>query len=351
MPCPFFSTAIAPSSKPPSRAGSTRAVSRSRSKKPDPPSDSEELAASETPAATSRPVKPKLEGKGKRAVAAASTSRRVTRGASAAAQGATEPAAANEDEDDPMPAPKRTASRSVASKSKAVAKETAPEDPPVVRRMASRSKAKTKVVPTIEEQAEVEDERAPSPVVSGPSKSRPKPKRIPSQSKPKSAAPITVISDSEPDNSPGDTHMQDASSMHEPSGSLPQSDDMPPSSSRDDLPNSNSQSDHVAATAMPGIELTAAIEPQRSMQTPSPVPDSHGTPRQPLSPPTTLSGLPASLGSKIFSMPEAEQSMTVEEWIHHEIRLQHRKMEVDGRASIALFKQRALEVRQRIEAL
>lgn len=43
--------------------------------------------------------------------------------------------------------------------------------------------------------------------------------------------------------------------------------------------------------------------------------------------------------------------MTVEQWIRYEIGLQYEQMKAEGNRKIASFKERALEVKRKIEAL
>jgi hypothetical protein len=53
----------------------------------------------------------------------------------------------------------------------------------------------------------------------------------------------------------------------------------------------------------------------------------------------------------IVSLSETEQDMTVEEWIRNEISLQYEQLKSDGERRIDAFRERAEEVRRRIDAL
>ncbi|KAH9974041.1 hypothetical protein BGW80DRAFT_1458595 [Lactifluus volemus] len=50
-------------------------------------------------------------------------------------------------------------------------------------------------------------------------------------------------------------------------------------------------------------------------------------------------------------LTEQERTMTVEQWIRHEIEVQYERLKQDGEMKIRLFKERAEEVRRQIEAL
>ena len=50
-------------------------------------------------------------------------------------------------------------------------------------------------------------------------------------------------------------------------------------------------------------------------------------------------------------LTEEERTMTVEQWIRHEIEVQYERLKQDGEMKIRLFKERAEEVRRQIEAL
>ena len=78
---------------------------------------------------------------------------------------------------------------------------------------------------------------------------------------------------------------------------------------------------------------------------PSPSPPT-STPIQSFLPPLALLPIP-----HIVSLSEAEQDMTVEAWIRHEISLQYEQLKSDGERRIDAFKGRAEEVRRRIDAL
>ena len=54
---------------------------------------------------------------------------------------------------------------------------------------------------------------------------------------------------------------------------------------------------------------------------------------------------------EVPSLTDAERSMTVEEWIRHEMAVQHEKLRQDGEMRIQLFREMAAQVRARIEAL
>jgi hypothetical protein len=55
--------------------------------------------------------------------------------------------------------------------------------------------------------------------------------------------------------------------------------------------------------------------------------------------------------SEVISMTEGDLDMTIEEWIRHEMAVQHDQFKGDGERAIEKFKQRTAEVRRTIEAL
>lgn len=81
--------------------------------------------------------------------------------------------------------------------------------------------------------------------------------------------------------------------------------------------------------------------------------DSH-SPSSPGSPsdiPTFLPPLALAPIPHIVSLSDSEQDMTVEQWIRHEISVQYEQLKGDGEKRIDAFRERAEEVRKRINAL
>ena len=74
-------------------------------------------------------------------------------------------------------------------------------------------------------------------------------------------------------------------------------------------------------------------------------------PRPPSDLPTFLPPLALMPIPHIVSLTNAEQDMTVEQWIRHEISVQYEQLKGDGEKRIDAFRERAQEVRMRIDAL
>lgn len=74
-------------------------------------------------------------------------------------------------------------------------------------------------------------------------------------------------------------------------------------------------------------------------------------PRPPSDLPTFLPPLALMPIPHIVSLTNAEQDMTVEQWIRHEILVQYEQLKGDGEKQIDAFRERAQEVRKRIDTL